>query len=437
MKTFYIDNLNSLKEGDSFSLYCWLKSLRSHGKVIFYQVVDSKGEAQVVLKIENFSEDKFKILSSVKEESALLIKGIFQSNELKALDVDVIAKNEFDFSPKPRSDFKIFDNKHLDHVLKNRNIYLRNKKVNSVLNFKSKYVFELHKYFQEKDYVLIEAPVLTEKLLYDDDTAFSFNYQGRDVWLSQCCTFQLEPSICSFEKVYNITPSFRAEHSRSDRHLNEYTHLKVEIAWAKLEDLIKISENLVFSVAQKMKVRGEKELMFLGHEIDLECLRPPYKRITYCEASRILNDSGCKFEWGKSLSKSDEAFLTKYFGEKPLWIQFIPRSAEGFPFKIAEHDERLTVVSDLIAPYGFGEILGAAEKICSKEELLKRMNEKGKDAPGQIERYQDFVDLRESGLPFHGGIGMGVDRVARFLMGLKHVKDVMPYPRLFGRRWNP
>jgi len=182
---------------------------------------------------------------------------------------------------------------------------------------------------------------------------------------------------------------------------------------------------------------GKKELSILNHKIKLEDLKPPYKRITYDECVSLLRENGIDFKWGKSIGNKDLSYLTKYFGEKPLWIQYIPRSAEGFPFKIYDKDKRLTVVSDLIAPYGFGEIMGTAEKICDKKELIERMKEKGKTTPDQMKRYKSYVELRDAGLPFHGGIGMGVDRVARFLMGLPHVKDVLPYPRLFGRKWNP
>lgn len=444
MKEKYInDILAKSKNKDFVELYGWVKKIRKQKAIAFYDLVDSTGEIQIVLDSRKFTRNLFKRITSLLPESAVKITGVYikrtdkGTNEILAEDVKIYAKAIKEIYPPPRSEFPIFESRFTDHVLKNRDVYLRNPKLAASLRFKSKYIFELHNYFQKRGYFLIEAPILTEKLLYDDKTAFSFKVGKNKVWLSQCCTFQLEPAVMAFEKVYNLAPSFRAEHSRSDRHLNEYSHLKVELAWADIKDLIKISEDLIYTLAKRLSIVGKKELECLGHRIEVEKLKPPYKQISYNQAVKILKKEGIKFEWGKSLTKRDEAILTKKFKEKPLWVLYLPRKVEGFPFKISPIDKRLTVVSDLIAPNGFGEIMGVAEKICDEKELLERMTEKKKSTAEQLKRYKSYIELRRFGLPFHGGIGMGVDRVARYFLGLPHVKDVLPYPRLSGRRWNP
>jgi len=445
MKKFFIKNLLTRKiESKNITILGWIKNRRYHGSILFWKIVDSTGEIQIILDKNIIGEVVFNSIKNVLPESAVKITGKLQNyyND-HILDVEIVAKEaqvlgeyKLNITPQPRSNFSIFDQKYTDHTLNNRSLYLRNPQQAAVLSFKSKFVFELHKYFQKNKYTLIEPPIMTEMLLYDDRTAFSFNYQGNTVWLSQCCTFQLEAAICAFEKVYSITPSFRSEHSRSDRHMNEYTHLKVELAWANMNDLSQVTENILYSLAKRMVIVGEKELAFLHIKLNPDDFKPPFKKISYDDAVTILNKKN-PFQYGNSMGKKRLAELTEEFGNKHIWIEYIPRSAEGFPFSISPNNNNLVMASDLIAPYGFGEIGGIAEKICSKDELLERMAEKGRNTPENMERYKSYIELREAGLPPHGGIGMGIDRIARYFLKLPNVKDVLPYPRLFGRRWNP
>lgn len=443
MKKLFIEKIienNSKYLNKNLKLLGWISKKRTHKNNCFFDLVDSTGKIQVVF--ENKDDNVWRTVKRTKEEVAVKIIGkVKQSGnkiEIMGSKLEIVGKVDFDLSPRPRSDFKIFDRKYQNHVLSNRSYYLRNPKQAAVLSFKSKLLFELHHYFQEKNYTLIDAPVLTEMLLYDDDTAFSFkNNNGNRTWLSQCCTFQLEAAVLAFEKVYNITPSFRAEHSRSNRHLAEYTHLKIELAWADLDDLVNVLGNMIYDIGVKIKKIATKELKTLGVTIDTKNLKPPFKKISYSTAVDILNKNGHSLEWGKSLSTKGEEFLTKYFGNKFIWIQFIPCSAEGFPFKYHSTDQRLTMTSDLIAPFGFGEIGGTAEKITEKKELLERMKEKGRDTKRDLERYSSYINLRGYGIVPHGGIGVGIERLVRYFLKLPHVKDVISYPRLYGRRWNP
>ncbi|OGK23532.1 hypothetical protein A3A46_04365 [Candidatus Roizmanbacteria bacterium RIFCSPLOWO2_01_FULL_37_13] len=444
MKKIFISNiLESVQLQQQVELFGWVKHIRNHNSILFLDLVDSTGKIQVTVSKSRLKKH-FEKVKDVRPGSAVRVTGHkhnFNNKgrkniEIVAETVGVLGDYNLKITPHPRSKFHVFDEKYTDLVLKNRSLYLCNPKQAAVLSFKSKFVFELHKYFQENKFTFIEPPILTEMLLYDDKTAFHFDYEGNKVWLSQCCTFQLEAAILAFEKVYSITPSFRSEHSRSDRHLNEYTHLKVEVAWSNLNDLSELAENILYSMAIRMNEVGKKELKILGASLHPDDYKPPYPSITYDEAVRILNKKG-HFAYGKSLGRSRLTELTKSFDNKHLWIKFIPRSAEAFPFSINPANKNLVLAADLIAPYDFAEIGGVAEKIHSKDELLERMAEKGRSSSKNIERYKSYIELRDAGLPPHGGIGMGIDRIARYLMKLPHVKDVLPFPRLFGRRWNP
>jgi len=440
MKELYIKELDyTTPINDYIELFGWVKSKRKLKNKMFFDLADSTGEVQIVVPKEISNYDK---LCKILPESAVKVKGkkIKRNGkiEILALEVKNLANATFTITPSPRTNFNIFDNKYANHVLDNRHLYLRNEKISAVISFKSKFIFEVHKYFQEKGFVFLEAPVLTKLLLYDDSTAFKLKWsESEDVWLSQCCTFQLESAICSHEKVYNITPSFRAEKSRSNRHLREYTHLKVEIAWVNLDDLIKLAEDSLYSFSKNAIINSNKELETLGIDFNPDVFKPPYQKTTYDEAVEILHSKGKEFKWGKSLSTSDEIILTKEFGDKLLWVEGVPCSAEGFPFKRNPDNLKITRTCDLISPNGFGELLGTAEKITDEKELLIRMKEKGKATPEQLKRYQWYVDLRKYGLPPHGGIGMGIERVIRFILKLPHVRDAMSFPRLYGRSPNP
>lgn len=442
MKKIFISEIvaNSYSTVD---LYCWVKQARHQGSIIFLDLIDSTGTLQVVASRKEVDIKTFEIALSVGSDDALLVKLVFVNDEYHLNDIKIIAASTLNLLPNPRSDFDIFNNKYTDHILRNRTHYIKNSKQAALLSFKSKFIYEIHNYFQKENYTFVDAPVLTEMLLYEDSSAFSIKYGENDkytAWLSQCNTFQLEPAILAFEKVYNVTPSFRAEHSRSDRHACEYYHLKAEIAWAKLEDIVKTAEEAIYTISMNTYKKSERELKILGlsyKELRLELLVPPFKAIEYDEAVGILNQHNRNFEWGKSLSTEDETFLTEHFGNKFLWIKYIPASAEGFPFSLHAQNNLLTMTQDLIAPFGFAEIIGTAEKITDKEMLYHRMEEKGKTSPDQLERYKSYIELRDSGLPFHGGLGMGLDRVVRYLTRANHIKDVFSFPRLYRRRWQP
>jgi len=443
MKKIFISDILS-KQPREVVIFGWIKSKRISKGVIFLDVVDSSGEIQVV--VSEKEKASFKIAKNINVESSVRIEGILNSSkknlEVGAKKIKLIGDASLELSPRPRQDFDIFDSKYADYVLKNRHLFLRNKKLQAVFRFKHKFLFNLHKWFTGRGFLFLDAPVLTELLLYEDESAFKLDYSDKvkgkqEVFLSQCNTFQLEAAIHAFEKVYNITPSFRAEHSKSSRHLREYWHLKVEIAWATLDDLIETAGNMLYEVSKATAEECKEDLKILGVKIDLGKLKPPYKQITYDEALKIINATDHKMEWGKSFGVEEEKILTKKFGEVFLFIRGIPCNAEGFPFSKDPSNLKITKTCDLIAPEGFGELLGTAEKIMDKKELLERMGEKGKNTPDQLERYKWYLDLRDYGIIPHGGIGMGVERVIRYLLKIPHVRDTISFPRLYGRYPNP
>jgi len=426
-----INAIKNEKSNKVVKLAGWIKSKNIFKNLIILNVVDVSGEIQAIAKPENMNRDSYNKLKNLMEESCIIICGNYKSNkkEIEIHKLDVIAGATKTLSPKPRMPFDIFNEKYVDNVQSNKHIYLRNEKIVAVLKLRSKFIFATREFFEKNNFFEFTAPILTNITLYDKSTAFSIDFYDKKLYLTQCAAFYLETAVAALEKVYFICPSFRDEKSRTKKHLSEYWHLKGEIAFYNLEDMMKFVEKMLYDIAKKLEITGKEELKVLGSPLNLRQIKPPFKVVTYSEAIKILNKNGFDIEWGKSLGNDEEIFLGDYF-KKPFWVKYLPRNLESFPYRINPADERTTLVADLIVPK-YGEILGAAEKIYQKHELLRRMKEDF--IPHPLKTYKWFVDLRDMGLPPHSGFGMGVERVLRWFLKLSHVRDAIPYPRTCSR----
>jgi asparaginyl-tRNA synthetase len=304
----------------------------------------------------------------------------------------------------------------------------------AIIKFRYELIEIIRQWFRKEGFVEIHAPILTQLPLYDDDTLFSLNFFGQKVFLTQCVAFYLESAVHAFERVYSISPSFRAEKSKGRKHLAEFWHVKAEIAFADLEEIINFVENMLSYVIRKIWVEAKELMEILEIRTDLSILtKIPYPRITYSDALIRLRAMGIEREWGRSLTDNDLSSLSKTF-DTPFWITGNPRNIEPFPYKIDPANTHIVKVADLIAPDGFGELCGVAEKIWKIHELDERMKEKGKDTD---KRYEWYRELRQFGSVPHSGFGIGIERMIRWLLRLNHVRDAIPFPRLFGRMPNP
>ncbi len=447
MKKRYINDIVEWGKNSEEEVKGWLVGKRNNKDYLFLDIRDSTGTIQVIIDKDKFTPNKIAEIQSIQLESAISLMGNYQLSdrgqpEIIVSSIKVEGNASLRISPRPNSPtFDPFDPKHSAQLTKHPSFYLRNPKLAAAFKVKSRFRHNLGQWFWDHGYTQFEPPTITTQTLYDDKGVFWINLNGQQVSLSRCATFHLEPSLMAYEKVFCITDSHANEMSRSDRHLAEYTHLKVELAWVNLDDLIDIAGKMFYEVAKKTVDDCSREIETLKLENHINQtiyqLNPAnHTMITYDEAVAYIQSQGKEFEYGKSLSTSDERELTKANNESFVWIKYVPCSAEGFPFKRKKDAPHLTMTCDLIAPNGYAEILGTAEKIVDYKELLERMAEKGKDTPEQLERYKDYLDLRKYGLPEHGGIGMGIERAVRYLLDLKHVKFTRPFPVLHGTRVN-
>lgn len=440
MKKLYADDLiTHVSSGTLVEFYGWVKARRKHNNVIFLDVCDSTGSVQSV--IGNTNNELFEIARRISQETAVRVGGILMETgrpnppkEIRVREIEIIGLSTINVSPYPRSDINILDPKLQEQLMDKRHFYLRNEKIAATLKFRHVLTRIVHQWFNENRFIEIHAPVLTPTPLYDDRTAMAIQVHGQDVYLTQCVGFYLEQAVHAIEKIYNIGPSFRAEESRSKRHLMEYWHIKAEMAFVNFEDLAATVEQFIHDVTEQCIVHGASLAKVIGTEICQDGLKTPFPRIDYEEAINWLKAQGSDIEFGKSLGSDDESLLSSRFGNAPFWVVGIPRSIEPFPYVIDLNDPRRTKTADLIASRGYGELLGIAEKINTLSMLDERLTEKGKAGDT---RYEWLRELRQYGCVPHGGFGMGLERLIRWLLQIPHVRDTIPFHRAFGRRIDP
>lgn len=432
------DILLTSRDGQELEIYGWIKSKRLHKNVLFIDACDASGEIQVVVEKTFFPPVDFKYISSLKNESSVFISGFIKRNtksqvELLMRKIVLIGDVSLELSPSPRSDFDIFDENYTDLMLKYRHLYLRNPKVMAIMHFRNLLKNIIRDWFEINNFVEFDAPILVPAPLYAGSTAIGVTIREENVFLSQCAGFYLEAAVHAFERVYNMGPSFRGEESRSKRHLIEYWHIKAELAWGNREDIIAIVEDIFSYISQQLKKKAGEIMKVIGRDLCFDGIKTPFPRLNYRDAIEILKKEGVDIEFGCSMGSLEEEILSKNFNS-PFWIVGIPRKIEPFPYCIDQDDKELTMVADLIANNGYGELLGIAEKISDYDMLIERMTEKGKE---KDEIYNFVKNVHQVGSVPHIAFGMGLERMMRWLLNIPHVRDCIPFPRVVRRTINP
>ena len=436
MKKIYIKDLKQIEETE---LYCFISNKRKFKNIIFLDVYDSTGEVQAIVS-KNKCEDYDEIKKIMVESAVKLFGKMNKEGSFEVTRCEIIASSKLNLQVSPNSKkFNPLLPKNSKYVIDHNTIYIRNRLLSKIYFLKSCLKKEMQDYLWSKDFIEFESPTLTKQTLYENEKAIWFDFNNTMISLSRCATFHLEPSVIPYEKVFTITNSFSGEPIKSNRHLAEYMHLKIEICWINLEELIDFAGQMYYSIAQKMISKYKNDFLLVVSEEKLndklEKINPKnHVIITYEEALNILKDHKCFLEFGKSLTTKQEKILTAHFGERFVWVKYIPYTVEGFMFKRNKENNTLTQTCDLIAPEGFGEILGCAEKITDYDELISSM--KQKDKYKDYKNYEDYALLHKYGLPFHGGIGMGIERAIRYLLDLEHVKYTKPFAVLKSNKIN-
>lgn len=427
MKTVFI---RDLQPDMPTTLFCWISNRRTSKNEVFFDIYDSTGCIQAVASRSQCAD--FELLTKLRRESAVAFTGSLSiDGDFVLSSYRVLANATAEISPSPNEGyFDVLAKQHERQVIEHPTFYIRNHQLRAIYYIKSVFKREIQDYFWSRNFVEFESPTLTKQTLYDDSGAIWLDVEHQNISLSRCATFHLEPAAIAYEKVFTITNSHADEKVKTNRHLVEYLHLKAEMCWVDLDELIALAADMYYEVSLSTFKKCKDQFGLIISEDDvlkkLNTLNPKnHKMITYDEAVEILRNYDIPFEYGKSLTSKQEALLTEHFGNRFLWVKYIPYTVEGFMFKRKEDNSFLTMTCDLIAPDGFGEILGCAEKMTDYNDLISSMKEKGKFC--DYSRYEDYALLHSYGLPQHGGIGMGIERALRFLLGVSHVKYVKPF----------
>ncbi len=410
--------------GDTVRVRGWIYRTRKTKSLVFIVLRDSSGIVQTTIikdETEGFVDaTKALIESSLWVEGEIVEDGRAPGGrEIRADRLEIVGFSEAFPISKDKSDEWLLDIRHL---------WLRSRDMTSIFKIRSTF-FELFRdYFLERGYYEVHAPIFVGGAVEGGSTLFEVNYYDRKVYLSQSWQLYAEAMMYGLENIFTIAPTFRAEKSRTRRHMTEFWMAEVESAWLGNEEMMAIEEEMLVSILEGIVERHGDDLERLGRDVAvLEAVETPFERMRYAEVLDELRTKGIDLEWGGDLGYTEEKVLTDD-RTKPLFITHFPRE-KGFYHRPDPEDPRCVLTNDLLAPEGYGEIIGAGERIADMDVLVERIAES--DIPA--EAYDWYMDLRKYGTVQHSGFGLGVERTLAWITGNEHIRNMIPFPRTMRR----
>ena len=409
--------------GRKVRLRGWVLRNRSSGGIIFLVLRDRTGSVQVTARRDTLGPEQFPALEHVQIEGALRVVGIVAADarapggrEVRAEQVEVVHAGE---------PFPIFSDQTEEFRLDKRHLVIRSQEHVATFRVKAELLRALREFLTEEEVLETTPPILTGNAAEGGAEAFQFDYFGRPGYLSQTAQLYLEALLFPNERVYALTPSFRAEKSRTPRHLTEYTHLEVELAWCGLPELMDFVERMLVTTLHRLAERRPKELAALGRPPDeLLGLRAPFLRLTYREAIERLRGKGFSLAFGDDLGSAEERALTLE-ETRPLFVTHYPKGVKAFYKLRSPNDPETVEAADLLGPEGYGELIGASARETDLERLVERLRAIGADP----KEYEWYLDLRRHGSVHHAGFGMGIERLLRWILRREHIRETTPFPR--------
>ena len=434
MKQTYI---NKLKQniGEAVTLKGWLYNSRSSGKLVFLQLRDGTGIVQCVTFKGNVSEEVFEAAKALGQESSLIVHGTVKEDtrspigvEVDVTDVEVVQNStDYPISPKEHGTEFLMDNRHL---------WIRSKKQHAVLRVRHTVIKAVRDFFDEQDFILADTPIFTPAACEGTTTLFEVDYFGDDkAYLTQSGQLYNEATAAAFGKSYAFGPTFRAEKSKTRRHLTEFWMVEPEVAYAKLDDMMDLGEEMITFIVERVLRDRKDDLKTLERDTSiLENIKSPFPRVHYDKAVEMLQEGfekgelENKFEWGGDFGAPDETYLSNQFG-LPIFVHHFPAAIKGFYFEVDSERPELALGIDLLAPEGYGEIIGGGERAMDLEYLEKQLEKHNLPK----ESFEWYLDLRRYGSVPHSGYGMGIERCVAWMCGIEHVRETIPFPRMLTR----
>ena len=414
--------------GEVVTLQGWVETTRGHGKVAFIVARDGTGTVQCVLVRDSVDGATWELYESLNQEVLVSIKGKVKEDvrapggyEIEIHDLELIATAD---------DYPIQRKEHgVDFLLDHRHLWLRSAQQRAVLRVRAEVSQAINDFFYTREFVRIDTPILTGAIGEHAGTLFKTDYFDDTAYLAQTGQLYVEAACPAFKKVYCFGPTFRAEKSKTRRHLTEFWMVEPEVAFADSDDNMRLQEDFVSYLVERALERCSEELQVLERETSkLEGIRPPFPRISYTDALEVLKEKGSNTEWGNDLGATDEAALMED-RDLPLFVYNYPKGAKAFYMKENPDDSSTVLCNDLLAPEGYGEIIGGSQREDDLDRLMARIREE--DLPEQA--YAWYLDLRRYGSFPHSGFGLGLERTVAWITGRHHIREMIPFPRLMNR----
>jgi asparaginyl-tRNA synthetase len=424
----YIEKIGA-HEGKTVTIKGWLHNRRSSGKIHFLVIRDGTGFLQVVMGKRDVDEATFTKADHLSQESAIIVTGTVKAepraiggHELIASGLEVVNEaHDYPITPKEHG---------VDYLMDRRHLWIRAERQTAILRVRHEIINAVRDFFNEQGFILADTPIFTPAACEGTTTLFPVEYfENEKAYLTQSGQLYNEANAMALGKVYAFGPTFRAEKSKTRRHLTEFWMVEPEMAFADLNDVITLAEGLITSVVARVLDRRAKELKVLERDVSkLETVQAPFPRLKYDEAAKILLDKGLPFVVGGDLGGTDETVLSQQF-DRPVCVTHYPAAIKAFYMKPDPDEPDKALCVDVLAPEGYGEIIGGGQRLDDLDLLLQRIKEH--ELPQ--ESFEWYLDLRRYGSVPHGGFGMGIERCVSWICGLEHVRETIPYPRMLYR----
>ncbi|WP_171910699.1 asparagine--tRNA ligase [Rossellomorea aquimaris] len=415
--------------GEEVTIGAWLANKRSSGKIAFLQLRDGTGFIQGVVVKSEVEEEIFQKAKSLTQETSLYVTGVVSEDsrspfgyELQVKSVEVIHEAvDYPITPKEHGTEFLMDHRHL---------WLRSRKQHAVMKIRNEIIRATYEFFNQEGFVKVDPPILTGSAPEGTTELFATKYFDEDAYLSQSGQLYMEAAAMALGKVFSFGPTFRAEKSKTRRHLIEFWMIEPEMAFYDFKDNLEVQEQYVSYIVQSVLENCKLELDRLGRDTSkLEQIKAPFPRITYDDAVKLLHEKGFEdIEWGDDFGAPHETAIAETY-DKPVFITHYPTSLKPFYMQPDPDRDDVVLCADLIAPEGYGEIIGGSERIHDAELMKKRIEEHEL----ATDAYKWYLELREYGSVPHSGFGLGLERTVAWISGVEHVRETIPFPRLLNR----
>ena len=424
-------------DGQSVTIRGWLYNLRESGKLLFPIFRDGSGVIQGVVPKNAVSPETFDALKGLTQESSVIVEGKVRADKRAPGGYELDVSNVQVLQKVPESEpYPITPKEHgTDFLMEHRHLWIRSQRQAAILRVRAEIIKAARNFFDDRGFTLTDPPIITPAACEGTTTLFPVDYFDDQAYLTQSGQLYIEATAMALGKVYSFGPTFRAEKSKTRRHLTEFWMVEPEVAYATLDDLMELAENFITFLVKRCLENRRADLQTIGRDVSkLEKIDTPFPRITYDDAVQKLRegfDKGAlenQFESGGDLGSPDETYLSAQF-EKPLMIHRYPAKVKAFYMEPDPERPDLALCVDVLAPEGYGEIIGGSQRMASHDLLLQRIHEHNlpEDA------FKWYLDLRKFGGVPHSGFGMGIERAVAWICGLEHVRETIPFPRMLYR----